>query len=179
MATGPSFPHRGRFAFRFAANVFIGSTIVWAVLSRFEGVSPIWAIAAMIASADPQVDVARRMIRNRLINVLVGAAVGLTFLLVGGSTPWKLPFALAATVLISSYVLRITTMWRQAPITAALVIATGMARQSAAAGFNAALLKVAEVVFGCLVGVTVSWLLSRLAPIPAPSEPSAGGEKAS
>ena len=172
MATGPSFPHRGRFAFRFAANVFLGSTIVWAVLSRFEGVSPIWAIAAMIASADPQVDVARRMIRSRLINVFVGAAVGLVFMLVGGSTPWKLPFALAATVLISSYVLRITTMWRQAPITAALVIATGLARQSTEAGFNAALLKVAEVVFGCLVGVTVTWLLSRLAPIPAPPEPS-------
>jgi len=130
MATGPSFPHRGRFAFRFAANVFIGSTIVWAVLSRFEGVSPIWAIAAMIASADPQVDVARRMIRSRLINVFVGAVVGLAFLLAPGSTPWKLPFALAVTVLISSYVLRITTMWRQAPITAALVIATGLARQS-------------------------------------------------
>jgi len=172
MATGPSFPHRGRFAFRFAANVFIGSTIVWAVLSRFEGVSPIWAIAAMIASADPQVDVARRMIRSRLINVFVGAVVGLAFLLAPGSTPWKLPFALAVTVLISSYVLRITTMWRQAPITAALVIATGLARQSTEAGFNAALLKVAEVVFGCLVGVTVSWLLSRLAPIPAPPEPS-------
>jgi uncharacterized membrane protein YccC len=165
MATGPSFPHQGAIAWRFAANVFVGSTIVWAVLSRFEGVSPIWAIAAMIASTDPQVDVAKKMIRNRLINVCVGAAVGLVFMVVGG-TPWKLPLALAATVLISSYWLRITTMWRQAPITAALVIATGLSKQSASAGFQAALLKVAEVIFGCLVGVTVSWLISRFWPLP-------------
>jgi len=175
MATGPSFPHQGPIAWRFAANVFIGSVLVWAVLSRFDGVSPIWAIAAMIASTDPQRDVARRMIRSRLINVFVGAAVGLVFMLVGGSTPWKLPFALAATVLISSYVLRITTMWRQAPITAALVIATGLSKHTASAGVHVAMLKVAEVVFGCLVGVMVSWLLSRLVPIPLPSE--AGGSE--
>jgi uncharacterized membrane protein YccC len=166
MATGPSFPHRGRFAFRFAANVFIGSVIVWAVLSRIEGVSPIWAIASMVASTDPQVHVARRMIRSRLVNVFIGALVGLLFMLVGGPTPWKLPFALAATVLISAYLVRVKTMWRQAPITAALVIATGLLQQSAAAGLRAGLLKVAEVVFGCFVGVMVSWLISRLAPLP-------------
>jgi len=175
MATGPSYPHQGAIAWRFAANVFVGSTIVWIVLSRFD-VSPIWAIAAMIASTDPQVDVAKKMIRNRLINVCVGAAVGLLFMVVG-FTPWKLPLALAATVLISSYWLRITTMWRQAPITAALVIATGLSKESAAAGFHAALLKVAEVVFGCLVGVTVSWLMSRVWPVPETAEPSATNEK--
>jgi uncharacterized membrane protein YccC len=177
MATGPSFPHQGAVAWRFAANVFVGSVIVWAALSRFRGgVSPIWAIAAMIASTDPQVDVARRMIRSRLINVLVGAAVGLLFMLVGGPTPWKLPFALAATVLISGYLLRIPTMWRQAPITAALVIATGLLQRSEAAGFHAALLKVGEVIFGCLVGVTVSWLISRVWRLPETSEPPAKNE---
>jgi hypothetical protein len=29
---GPSFPHRGAIAWRFAANVFVGSTLVWVVL---------------------------------------------------------------------------------------------------------------------------------------------------
>ena len=176
MATGPSFPHRGRFAFRFAANVFVGSVIVWAVQSRFEGESPIWAIASMVASTDPQVHVAKRMIRSRLTNVLIGAVVGLAFMLVGGPTPWTLPLALAATVLISSYLVRIKTMWRQAPITAALVIATGLLQQSAAAGIQAALLKVGEVIFGCLVGVGVSVLLSRLMPLPEDAMPDAEAE---
>jgi uncharacterized membrane protein YccC len=174
MAAGPSFPHRGAIAWRFAVNVFIGSTLVWVVLREFEGVSPIWAIAAMIASTDPQMEVARRMIRSRVVNVLVGAAVGLAFMVVG-RTEWKLPLALAATVLISSYLVRIQTMWRQAPITAALVIASGLSQQSTSAGMKVGLLKVAEVLFGCFVGVAVSWLVSRLWPLPEPAEPGATG----
>jgi uncharacterized membrane protein YccC len=175
MAIGPSFPHPGRIAWRFAANVFIGTIVVWVVLREFEGVSPIWAIAAMIASADPQMDVATRMIRSRLVNVFVGAVVGLVFMLFGGSSEWSLPFALVATVLISSYVVRIPTMWRQAPITAALVIASGWSQQSTSAGVEVAALKVAEVIFGCLVGFVVSWLLSRLWPLPESIEGTEAG----
>jgi uncharacterized membrane protein YccC len=175
MATGPSFPHRGGIAWRFAANVFIGSTFVWVVLREFEGLSPIWAIAAMVASTDPQMDVATRMIRSRIVNVLVGAAVGLAFMLVGGSSEWTLPLALAATVLISSYVVRIPTMWRQAPITAALVIASGLSQRSMSASIEVGLLKVAEVLFGCFVGVAASWLMSRLWPLPDPVGPAETG----
>jgi uncharacterized membrane protein YccC len=173
MATGPSFPHPGGIAWRFAANVFIGSTFVWMVLREFEGVSPIWAIAAMVASTDPQMDVATRMIRSRIVNVFVGAAVGLAFMLFGGSSEWTLPFALVATVLVSSYVVQVPTMWRQAPITAALVIASGLSKQSTSAGIEVALLKVAEVIFGCIVGFVVSWLVSRVWPLPEPTGPAA------
>ncbi len=110
LGAAPSFTHRGGIAWRFAANVFIGSTLVWVVLREIGGVSPVWAIAAMVASTDPQMDVATRMFRSRIVNVLVGAAVGLMFMLVGGSSGWSLPIARAATVLISSYLVRIPTM---------------------------------------------------------------------
>ena len=69
--------------------------------------------------------------------MLVGCAVGLLFLLVGGSSEWKLPFALAVTVLVSSYVIHIQTMWRQAPITAAIVIAAGLTHHSKLSGHRA------------------------------------------
>jgi uncharacterized membrane protein YccC len=177
MATGPSFPHRGGIAWRFAANVFIGSTFVWVVLREFGGVSPIWAIAAMVASTDPQMDVATRMIKSRVVNVFVGAAVGLAFMLVGGSHELTLPLALAATVLVSSYVVRVQTMWRQAPITAALIIASGLSQESTSAGIEVGLLKVAEVLFGCFVGLAVSWLMSRLWPLPEPAGPAASPRK--
>jgi uncharacterized membrane protein YccC len=138
-------------------------------------VSPIWAIAAMVASTDPQMDVATRMIRSRIVNVLVGAAVGMAFMLFGGSSEWTLPLALVATVLVSSYVVQIPTMWRQAPITAALVIASGLSQQSTSAGIEVALLKVAEVIFGCIVGFVVSWAVSRLWPLPEQTAPAASG----
>src|SRR5258707_13192589 len=105
---------------RFALNVSIASTIVWYALDNIADPNPIWAIASMIAASDPQVTEAMRMFRSRIINVLVGCVVGLIFVVIGGPSEWKLPIALAVTVLISSYVIHIPTMWRQAPITAAI-----------------------------------------------------------
>ena len=81
-----------------------------------------------------------------------------------------LPFALAVTVLISSYVIRIKTMWRQAPITAAVVIAAGISRGSTLVGIEHGLHKVAEVLFGCVVGLLVSWLMSKVWLVRPPAE---------
>jgi uncharacterized membrane protein YccC len=159
---------------RFAVNVFIATWIVWYVLARIADTNPIWAIASMIAASDPQVEEAARIFRSRLINVLVGCVVGLAFLSVGDPSGWKLPFALGVTVFVSSYVIHIQTMWRQAPITAAIVIASGMAGHSKLTGLEHGLHKVGEVLFGCLVGLLVSWLMAKIWPVrkpPAPAHP--------
>ncbi len=163
---GPSFPHQGVIAVRFAANVFIGSAIVWTTLRLLQDTNPIWAVASLVASSDPQVRVAVMMFRNRMINVLVGCAVGLAFVSIGGENAWKLPVAMAITVLLSSYVIRIRTMWRQAPITAAIVIAADLTHHTRAAGLEFGLHKVAEVMFGCLMGMLVSWLMAKVWPLP-------------
>ena len=155
---------------RFAVNVFIAATIVWSGLKLIGDTNPIWGIASMVAAADPQPEEARRMFRSRLVNVLVGCATGLGILLLGGRSDWMVPLGLALAVLISSYVVRIKTMWRQAPITAAIVIAAGISVGSTQVGIRYGLHKVAEVVFGCLVGVLVSLLMSRLWLVRLPSE---------
>jgi uncharacterized membrane protein YccC len=147
---------------RFAINVALATTIVWNVLHAIGDRNPIWAIASMVAASDPQPEEARRLFRCRLINVAVGSAAGLIFLLVGGAQSWVLPVALAATVLVSTYVVRIKTMWRQAPITAAVVIAAAISSESSAIGIQQGLHKVAEVVFGCLVGMTISLVMSKV-----------------
>jgi len=155
---------------RFAVNVFIATTIVWSTLRWLGASNPIWAIASMVAASDPVPEEARRLFRSRLINVLVGCAVGFCLLLVGGHGDWMIPFALAVTVLISSYVVRIKTMWRQAPITAAIVIAAGISRSSTLGGIQHGLNKVGQVLFGCLVGLLVSWLTSKVWLVRPPAE---------
>jgi uncharacterized membrane protein YccC len=155
---------------RFAFNVAIATAIVWYALAHIADTNPIWAIASMVAASDPQVNEAARMFRSRLINVVVGAVVGLLFLVVGGPAEWTLPLALAVTVLLSSYVIHIQTMWRQAPITAAIVIASGITQHSRLSGIEHGLHKVAEVLFGCLVGLVVSWAMSRIWPIRQPAD---------
>ena len=154
---------------RFAVNVFIATTITWYVLKHLtDDTNPIWAIASMVAASDPQVKEAARMFKCRITNVLVGCAVGLLFLTVGGSSEWMLPLALATAVILSTYVIKIQTMWRQAPITAAVVIAAGLTHQSKITGIEQGLHKVGEVIFGCLVGILVSWLMSKAWPLAEP-----------
>ena len=149
-------------AIRFAINVAIATTIVWYTLTTFTKSSPIWAIASMVAASDPQPIEAKRMFKARLVNVLVGCAVGLLFLIFGAAKEWMLPIALAVTVLVSSFIVRIKTMWRQAPITAAIVIAAALMTDSAASGMQRGLEKIVQVIFGCLVGLIVSWLMSKV-----------------
>jgi len=159
---------------RFAVNVFIAATIVWFSLRLVGVTDPIWAIASMVAASEPDPHEARRMLWSRLINVFVGGTIGLLFLLIGGTSPWVLSLALACTVLVSTYVVRIKTMWRQGPITAAVVIASALTYHSAEIGIERGLHKVAEVIFGCLVGVVVSLVMARLWLVQPPGEADAG-----
>jgi uncharacterized membrane protein YccC len=154
---------------RFAINVALGTAIVWVALQALHATNPIWAIASMIAASEPQPEEARRMFTARLVNVGVGSAAGFLFLFAAGPHDWILPLAMAATVLVSSYVVRVKTMWRQAPITAAIVIASAVTSQSSAIGITQGLHRVAEVIFGCLVGLLVSLVMSRVWLIPVRS----------
>lgn len=163
---------------RFAVNVLIGTTALWLLLRLAAETDPIWAIASMIAAADPQLKNAIRTFHGRIVNALLGCAVGLFFVLVGRGSEWQLPLALAVTVLLSSYVIRIPAMWRQAPITAAIVIAASLERHSQLSGIEHGLHKVGEVILGCVMGLAVTWLMSKVWPVPAAkTAPDAGATK--
>jgi uncharacterized membrane protein YccC len=164
----PALVTRDLLGVRFALNVFVASSILWYLLRHVADTNPIWSIASMVAASEPQVKEAARMFRSRLVNVAIGCAVGLVFLLVGGTSEWKLPLALSTTVLVSSYWIHVQTMWRQAPITAAIVIASGLEHGSKLSGVEHGLHKVGEVVLGCVVGVLVSWAMSRVWPMASP-----------
>jgi len=153
---------------RFAINVFIGTAALWLILRGIADKNPIWAIASMIAASEPIVKNAVRMFRARIINTFVGCVVGLLFLVVGPPSEWKLPLAISAAVLVSSYAVRVQTMWRQAPITAAIVIAAGLTSHSKLTGVEHGLDKVGEVALGCVMGLLVSWIMSRIWPLPEP-----------
>lgn len=149
----------------YAASIFIATTVLWILVNAVGDANPIWAISSMVATSDPQLKQALSTFRGRIVNTLLGCVVGLTF--VGlGHTAWQLPFAMAITVLVSSYVVRVPTMWRQAPITAAIVIAGGLQHHEKLTAVEQGLHRVTEVLFGCLVGVAVAWLLSRIWPLP-------------
>jgi len=155
-----------------AVNIFVATSILWLVLRRGANTTPIWAIASMVAVIDPQVNLAYQNFRGRILNTLLGCIVGLAFLMIGGSNEWKLPVAMSATVLLSSYVLRVQQNWRIAPTTAALIIAASLAHRSKMSAAEVGVRRMAEVILGCLVGILVTWLIGRVWPPPPASAAS-------
>ena len=96
--------------FRFAVNVLIASSIVWFTLRETGDTNPIWALASLVAASDPEPGQARQLFRSRMINVIVGCAIGFLFILLGSGRPRMVPVALAITVLVSSYLVRVKTI---------------------------------------------------------------------
>ena len=81
---------------------------------------------------------------------------------------------MAVTVLLSSYVVRVPTMWRQAPITAAIVIAGSLQHHDKLTGIEQRRCAASgEVLLGCVVGIAVAWLLSKVWPLPEPGAATA------
>jgi uncharacterized membrane protein YccC len=152
----------------YAVSIFIATALLWLIVHKMAKSNPIWAISSMVATSDPLMKQAVMFLRSRIINTLVGCAVGLLFIAIGGERLIMLPLAMAVTVLLSSYVVRIQTMWRQAPISAAFVISAGLEYHSRKHGFIAGVGRMSEVLFGCVVGVVVAWVISVLWPLPDP-----------
>jgi uncharacterized membrane protein YccC len=149
----------------YAVSIFIATTILWILVKEYGDANPIWAISSMVATSDPQMTQALSTFRGRILNTLLGCAVGLLFVALG-HTAWQLPFAMAVTVILSSYFIRIPAMWRQAPITAAIVIAGALQHHDKLTGMEQGARRVGEVLFGCVVGIAVAWLLSKVWPLP-------------
>jgi len=149
----------------YAVSLFVATTVLWIAVKEIGDANPIWAISSMVATSDPLMKQALQTFRGRIINTLLGCAIGLLFVALG-RTEWQLPFAMAVTVLLSSYVIRVPAMWRQAPITAAIVIAGGLQHHDKLTGLEQGVHRVAEVLLGCVVGIAVAWLLSKAWPLP-------------
>ncbi|MGC2108272.1 MAG: FUSC family protein [Candidatus Korobacteraceae bacterium] len=152
----------------YAVSIFIATAVLWVCVHELAEANPIWAISSMVATSDPLMKTALLTFRSRLINTLAGCAVGLLFIAIGGTRVLTLPLAMAVAVLLSTYVVRIPTMWRQGPITAAFVIAAGLEHHSRLKGLQAGMHRVSEVIFGCIVGLVAAWLVSVVWPLPDP-----------
>jgi uncharacterized membrane protein YccC len=150
----------------YAVSIFFATAVLWAISLRVMQSNPIWAISSMVATSDPLMKQAVRMMRARVINTVVGCLVGLLFIAVSGPALIMLPTAIAMTVLLSSYVVRIRMMWRQAPISAAFVISAGLEHHTRQSGLIAGGYRVGEVLAGCAVGIVVAWIVSIVWPLP-------------
>src|SRR4051794_30184349 len=78
---------------RYAAKVSVGTAFLWWALRLLGDANPLWAVISFIIVAEPMPAVTLQNVRQRLINTVVGGAVGLASLLVLGTGDWTLPIA--------------------------------------------------------------------------------------
>lgn len=69
-------------------------------------------------------------------------------------------------MLLSTYIVRVPAMWRQCPITAALVVASALMQHSRLTGVEIGIRRVGEIILGSMFRATVSWLMSKLWHVP-------------
>lgn len=149
----------------YAASIFLATTVLWFIVTVVGDSNPIWAISSMVATSDPQLKQSLATFYGRIVNTLLGCAVGMAFVTLG-HTDWQLPAAMALAVIVSAYFVRVPTMWRQAPITAAIVVAANLHQHDTLGALERGGVRVGEVLFGCIVGIGVAWLLSKVWPLP-------------
>jgi len=150
----------------YAVSVFCATAVLWILVHKMTNANPVWAISSMVATSDPAMKQAIQSLRARITNTLVGCLVALAFIAIGGTKLIILPLAMAVTVLVSWYTVRVPTMWRQAPISAAFVIAAGLEYHSRKHGLIAGTTRMGEVLFGSAVGILVAWIVSVAWPLP-------------
>src|SRR5271167_3992958 len=64
----------------YAVSIFIATALLCVVVKHLAGANPIWAISSMVATSDPLMKQAVLTFRSRIINALVGCAIGLLFI---------------------------------------------------------------------------------------------------
>jgi uncharacterized membrane protein YccC len=146
----------------YAVRIGLGTTAVWLLLRSVGDAAAVWAVISVIVVTEPQMQTALLTLRSRIVNTVIGCTTGLIFLLLAGPESWVLPLALTATVLVCTYAVRLSSSWRLAPATAALIIASGVVEQSRISGAEVALHRAGEVVLGCAVAFLVTWCLSKI-----------------
>ena len=154
----------------YAVRICIGTTAVWLLLRSVGDADAIWAVISVIVATEPQMQTAVIAFMSRIVNTVIGCTIGLTFLLVAGPEVWVLPLALTVTVLVCTYLVRLSSSWRLAPATAALVIASGVVEQSRISGAEVTLHRAGEVVLGCAVAFLVTWCMSKIRAPPVAQE---------
>lgn len=149
---------------RYATDVLLGTLIIWISLRGIGDKNPVWAIISFIVVSDPDLRIAWPNFVSRFSNTLIGCTTGVLCLLIFGLKDWLLPPLLACTVLICTNMIKTSGSWKIAPATSALIITSALVENSSLIGFEQALRRAGEVLFGSLIALLISAILTKFYP---------------
>ena len=145
----------------YASRILSGCLIVWWSLSMVGAATKIFAIISVIVVSEPNPDLLRQSAVSRIINTVIGGALGLLGMYLLGINLWSLVVALTLSVLISTSFKNYPTSWKLAPATAAIVIVPAITgHENYKLAMQVALERTGEVMYGCLVAFLLGMVLN-------------------
>jgi uncharacterized membrane protein YccC len=146
----------------YVGKILAGALISWFGLGALGLDRPYWAIITICIVSEPNLESAKRLVAVRSLNTLVGAAVGLSGVMIGGLTPTTMFVCLAVTTLLVTTVPRYPANWRLAPVTVVIIMEVAAIQGSdRAMEIHIAEQRVVQVLAACLIALGLAWLFSR------------------
>lgn len=145
---------------QYAMRILIGCVIAWFVLDRISHHNPLWALISVITVTEPELSAALLAFNSRIVNTLIGCAVGLSLLYILGPTSWSILLGIVSSVLICTSLIRVPGSWRVSPVTVAVVMTPGVLGGARSAGLAAAIERTEEVLLGSEVALLITLLAS-------------------
>jgi len=142
---------------QYAFRIFIGCVIVWLVLDRVAHHNSLWALISVIIVTEPDLSAALQAFYSRVINTLIGCAIGLIFLYLFGPAPIWILLGVTASVFLCTTLISVPGSWRVAPVTVVIVMTPGVLVGDRSASLSVAIERTVEVLFGCAVALVITY----------------------
>ena len=141
----------------YAFRLLLGCTIAWWSLYYIHDDKKMWALVSVIMISEPDFDIVRSGTMSRMVNTIVGCALGLFFIFLFGASFWSLIAAIGVSVLISTSFKKYPTSWKLAPVTVIIVMVPSIVDKiSLKEDTYIALTRTGEVLYGSLVALVLA-----------------------
>jgi uncharacterized membrane protein YccC len=145
---------------QYAVRILIGCVIAWFVLQRIHHPNPLWALISVIVVTEPELSAAFLAFNSRIMNTLIGCAVGLSFLYLLGPSYWSILLGIIVSVILCTHFIRVPGSWRVAPITVAILMTPSVLGGGRDAGLAVAIDRTEEVLLGSAAALLITYVAS-------------------
>src|SRR5229473_2720077 len=96
------------------------------------------------------------------VRILIGCAIGLSFLYLLGPSYWSILLGIIVSVIICTSLIRVPGSWRVAPVTVAILMNPSVLGGGRAAGLAVAIDRTEEVLLGSAAALLITYVASLL-----------------
>ncbi|MEO8751274.1 MAG: FUSC family protein [Casimicrobiaceae bacterium] len=143
-------------------KLLTGSLLVWYGLRAVGIPEPIWALISLIVVTEPDLVLAKRNFRARVINTLNGTLVAGLALWVFGATFIAMLAAMTVATLIAMSIENYPNNWRLAPNTTVVLMSAALAGTGLSDEIRLAMYRVGEVMTGSTVALLQTLVYASL-----------------